>query len=777
MNGGSRIIAIGTSGEGQAEETGEAAASPDQALDLSDWAEQDGEPLANSGGWRAEDWIAAILAVVAVLGWSGFYAWANRSVAAGEVAPTQWASLVAGWTMPVMLVCLIWLIFMRSSTREAVRFGETARLVSAESASLETRLVGVNRELSLAREFIAAQARDLESLGRIASERLSTNADRLQALVSENSSRVETIAQVSETALENMEKLRGQLPVIASSAKDVTNNIANAGRTAHGQIEELVRGFNRLNEFGQASEAQVFALRDHVNKTLTHLGEQCVHLETIANARFAELNARGDDFRTRLDSQEVEALAAIRTRANALAEELDAARSATETAERQALELLGARLVAIRTESDEIEQALIERAATHREDADEAASRAEALAERLSSAQSGIADVARNAQEWQDRVGQTVSGIAGQMADARNMIEATEGRIGSLIEASVRLFELVHASATQAGTLLPEAMTRSDAALSDLEQRASALAAAMKQAGEDGAMLAGRVDASQAGLGDLIGKIDTAQQGMREKADEHLRVLEGLAGALTRLDEQNDVVAGKARTQLGEAIAELEGSARQTLGMIESQGAAGIERISKEIQTRSAQAVGLAIHKAAAEISGQLEQAASHAAGVSREAAIQLRDQLAKVNELVANLESRVTRARERAEEQIDNDFSRRAALITESLNSNAIDIAKALSADVSNTAWEGYLRGDRGIFTRRAVSLIDNGEAKSIQQAFERDDEFRDHVSRYIHDFEAMLRQILSTRDGKALGVTLLSSDMGKLYVALAQAIERLRT
>jgi hypothetical protein len=38
------------------------------------------------------------------------------------------------------------------------------------------------------------------------------------------------------------------------------------------------------------------------------------------------------------------------------------------------------------------------------------------------------------------------------------------------------------------------------------------------------------------------------------------------------------------------------------------------------------------------------------------------------------------------------------------------------------------------------------------------------------------MLRQLLSTRDGHALSVTLLSSDMGKLYVALAQGIERLR-
>jgi len=38
------------------------------------------------------------------------------------------------------------------------------------------------------------------------------------------------------------------------------------------------------------------------------------------------------------------------------------------------------------------------------------------------------------------------------------------------------------------------------------------------------------------------------------------------------------------------------------------------------------------------------------------------------------------------------------------------------------------------------------------------------------------MLRRVLSEREGSALGVTILSSDMGKLYVALAQAIERLR-
>ena len=171
-----------------------------------------------------------------------------------------------------------------------------------------------------------------------------------------------------------------------------------------------------------------------------------------------------------------------------------------------------------------------------------------------------------------------------------------------------------------------------------------------------------------------------------------------------------------------------------------------------------------------------LDEATQRSTATAREAATQLRDPLAKVNELTNNLESRVMRARERAEEQVDNDFSRRVALLTESLNSNAIDIAKALSTDVTDTAWKSYLRGDRGIFTRRAVRLLDNTETRAIAEIYGTDMEFREHVNRYIHDFEAMLRTMLSTRDGNAVAVTLLSSDMGKLYVVLAQAIERLR-
>jgi hypothetical protein len=146
------------------------------------------------------------------------------------------------------------------------------------------------------------------------------------------------------------------------------------------------------------------------------------------------------------------------------------------------------------------------------------------------------------------------------------------------------------------------------------------------------------------------------------------------------------------------------------------------------------------------------------------------------IGEASAAVERRIEEARAEREAGDRDNFARRVSLLVESLNSASIDITKAFAHEVTDSAWAAYLKGDRGVFTRRAVRLLDSGEAREIAALYESDTGFREQVNRYIHDFEAMLRQVLALRDGSPLGVTLLSSDMGKLYVALAQAIERLR-
>ena len=815
------------------------------------------------------------LAILAVAVWSALFVIARlpqlRSGISLEAVPT----LVTEWGVPVLIVGLGWLLALRHSAREGKRFGDIARSLSTESALLEQRLTNVNRELSLAREFIASQSRDLEALGRIAAERLSDNAARLQDLIRDNGSRVESISTVSQAALENMEKLRGQLPVIASSAKDVTNNIGNAGRAAHSQLEDMINGFNRLNEFGTASERQVQTLRSAVETALGEFARQCETLEELADTRFAALAERGETFRTELDKHEVEALAAIRTRASALGEEIERTRTQLDTHEAESLTSLRARLGALRDESGVVSRALrdaegralegwkssladlkaaqaeaseaivevqkktldglaeqvsrieseaarldetlaarsartadesAERLARHEEQERAALERfREVLAEfdsdiarRLESHQSQtdalretarsittelghfetrLSAIAEDSAQGEEVLSSSLSALTERLTAARATLAATDGDVEKLTDGSIRLLELIQASAKQAHEALPEALSITEDRLDRLNQGISALLRQLQQAGRDSEVLAGEISSSGAHLETLIDSLSSGHAKISEQGSAHGEVLSDLRKTLEEVESATRRTAGAASDELRAAIEALNATIAESIAAIETESASRVSAVADNLANESAQAIDKAMRTRVAEVSGQLEQAVAHAAGATREATIQLRDQLAKVDELVGNLENRVAHARNRAEEQVDNDFSRRVALITESLNSNAIDIASALSTDVSDTAWAAYLRGDRGIFTRRAVRLLDAGETKAIQQIYERDDAFREHVSRYIHDFEAILRQILSTRDGNALGVTLLSSDMGKLYVALAQAIERFRS
>lgn len=876
MAGENRIIAFGANQEDDGTgsqpvhtEIGNGTMTPSQ----DEW-QQAFMPVevADNAGMRG--WIAPALAAAAALGWTAFFLWSQWPLL-GSLPLGAVPAVVTTWAVPLLLIGLGWLLAMRHSAREAHRFGDVARTLSRESANLETRLVTVNRELSLAREFVAAQSRDLDALGRIATERLSQNAERLQDLIRDNGGRIDSISSVSIAALDNMEKLRSQLPVIASSAKDVTNNIGNAGRAAHVQLEDMINGFNRLNEFGSASERQVSRLREAVGTTLDDFTARCEQMATLADERFAELAVRGEAFRTDLDRHEVEALAGIRTRAAALESEITETRAQLDRHEEESLTSLRARLVSLREESDVVSRALrdsegraaeawrkaleeledeqrevargiartqdaaigalrgcleaigadaerldgtiaarrehfaseleerqsrqseYERAAAarvelmlgdldvgiserlerHRLQAATLAERSAAITGELERYQARLDSIVASSESVEQRLAGSLNVLTDRLTAARATLTATDGEVEKLTEASVRLLELIQGSARFANSDLPESLAISEDRLNRLQSGLSMLLDALRESNGSSATLAGTIETAGSGLRTLTAELTEAQAGLAESGKAHARLLDELRQSVSAIEIATSDAAGKAQGELRDALAALQASLADTVSAIEMDSAERIGRVAETLGSESAQAIDKAMRQRVAEISGQLDQAVAHASGAAREATIQLREQLGKVDELVGNLENRVAHARERAEEQVDNDFARRVALITESLNSNAIDIATSLSTDVSDTSWASYLRGDRGIFTRRAVALLDANEVKSIQQLFERDEAFREHVSRYIHDFEAILRQILSTRDGNALGVTLLSSDMGKLYVALAQGIERLRS
>jgi hypothetical protein len=109
-------------------------------------------------------------------------------------------------------------------------------------------------------------------------------------------------------------------------------------------------------------------------------------------------------------------------------------------------------------------------------------------------------------------------------------------------------------------------------------------------------------------------------------------------------------------------------------------------------------------------------------------------------------------------------------------MHSAAIDVGKIMADEFDEKAWSAYLKGNRGVFTSRAVRLIGGSEGRAIRAHYESDVEFQRSVNRYVADFESMLRRVLAEREGGIIAVTLMSSDMGKLYAALSQGIDKRR-
>ena len=831
-----------------------------------DWSED--EP------GQARRWVAPALAIFAVLGWTALFLWARQAEIMAGTDPAAWTALVSQWAVPVLLVVALWLVAMRNSTREARRFSQVAYSLSTQSAELEARLAVINRELSLAREFLTSQTRDLDYLGRTATDRLSEHADRLQALIVENGDRVETIATVSANALDNMDKLRNNLPVIANSAKDVSNQIGGAGRQASGHLDDLIEGFQRLNEFGAASERQVASLRKRVDASLEAFAAQADQLADITEQRFSELRENSEIFRGELDSREVDALASIRSRFESLRHEMADTEAASAAERDAAMDELNHRLEKIRRESSEfadevrdgeaaalsawasqieamqkrlseavaavaridqealdsansklqelfseaeavdgriaernrlfaeetgkrqaafreaeeaahasltdhfarLDEAISDRRAQQAEQLSLLAAEGEELGDRIAALSTTFERVSSHGREARVELSEGIEALNAKLAESRDALDGTDMAVSSLTDASVRLLELIQASAKHSREDLPVAMEASETRLANIEHRADEVRNLLDQAKASGEMLTSSMAAAEARSRDAMNGVDEFQARFGETAAAQVDGIERLRASVAALSEESQELSAHAQGELRDAIASLESSARNALTAIEAEQAERIARIAEKVGEQSAEAIDRSLKEHTEQAIASLDDATERSAETGREVMRQLRDQLAKVNELTGNLESRIAHARERATEDVGNDFSRRVALISESLNSNAIDIAKALSTEITDTAWASYLRGDRGIFTRRAVRLLDNAEAREIADLYDSDHDFREHVSRYIHDFEAMLRTMLSTRDGNAVSVTLLSSDMGKLYVVLAQALERLR-
>lgn len=764
MTAQSKIVEINRStGDSELTETFDQANSPDSTLEQDSFENSS----VQENYWSEDDvavrnWskIAVVsLLIGAAIGWTAFFIWANLTEILAVPKPSRVSELIVQWSAPFAAITLLWLLAMRSSAAEARRFADVSLSLRKESQALEERMRVVNGEIALARSFLAENAKELDSVGRLSAQRLTEAAEKLTLALNESDERAKMLQVASNAAISNLEQLRNHLPVVTSAAKDATNQIGIAGNTANTQIHAIIGTLGAMEE----SAANVGSSLKQLDEQIASSESRIVGALSESGAAFISSVERSDAIGTALIASLSSSIAETETRIETMAELLDSRIGSSHQRLEANLTSLGeaiAHLEAVTDAQDSNSKALLERVKN---------SIAECRRELSMFGEDATDKIAKLAFAV-SALGESNGELSGQLASTNNQ---TDALISKAAEMEKGLSEISGNMASQLSGQLDLIIDRFTKVQAHFETVSQQLEASDKDAAiliNSVAMLEQSISAQQRSLDALNAESVEYLSGQQEQVD-------ALSAAISHSRSALEELSGIANEQLVGSLLRVRETAKQAADASRKIVEEELTSVSEKLNENNRVTMETAVEQQVQAVDSAMKEAFQRNLNLAAEVEERITRQLQVVDEMASNLELRVSEAHSLFGGIDDEGFARRMALLTESLNSAAIDVAKILSNEVTDTAWAAYLKGDRGVFTRRAVRLLDSGEVKIIAAHYDDDAEFREHVNRYIHDFESMMRVLLSSRDGNAVGVTLLSSDVGKLYVALAQAIERLRS
>ncbi|WP_235529568.1 hypothetical protein [Sphingomonas sp. Leaf242] len=712
--------------------------------------------------------VFAGIAIFGVLAWLFGMVWFARNALA-TIEPLALVQFVAALCVVPALVGIIWLLAMRTSRAEAYRFGVTAQAMRDEASSLERTVAALSNTIEANRAQLAEQVDTFLLMGNGATEQLAAIGRGMASEIDQAAAHARNLATSTAGAQSSLGVLIATLPRAQADIDDVAKRLERTGLSASEHAAALDAQIVALAERGREADTMASGaaqrLAAHIVRMEATSQTAGAHLESVTEGMSAAVDALLNRTADAVDHSR----RGIAAQGDAMLALVGANQAALDSAARDSAEALAKRIASV---EDAIERVAI-RLDLQRSAGDRIV---DDLHTGLGDVETRIEALHRHGTERTQSLAASISALGGSADAMTEALRAGDDMAQRTIATTETLLVALDAAAREIDETMPEALGRLDShvlasktIVVSARPELLALVTAAESTHDAIEAIAGVIGEQRLVLDhlstDLLNTLNTG----RAKADALGQMVDEAIGRTQHFAEDAAPQLIEALHRVRDTAAVAADKARETLSKVIPEAAAALEAASADAMRR---ATNDTVERQVRAIIDTTDAAVAAAT----QATERLSHQVQAIVDQTAIVETRIEDARAERDEAERDTFARRVSLLIESLNSASIDITKAIAPEISDSAWGAYLKGDRGVFTRRAVRILDASEVRAIATLYDDDDAFRDMVNRYIHDFEAMLRAILTQRDGSPLGVTLLSSDMGKLYVALAQAIERLR-
>ncbi|TPE62699.1 hypothetical protein FJQ54_05820 [Sandaracinobacter neustonicus] len=603
--------------------------------------------------------------------------------------------------------------------RSAEAFASIGETLAAQSRSVE--------------QMVAAARADLDGFGsegtRLVGQRLDVLMSAASQLKGQFADQIALSAQLQQSAAGVIADIETRLAALAEAQRQASEGIASETDARARQFE------SRLADLAERQRVADITQQERMAGGITALENQLV-----------ELGMRQADAAARMQDALSTAIAEVESRLDALKARQSAMGLEMEQEAGRLVEGVELRLGELRVRQQEL-----------------AASMAAEASQSLDQVEGRFVDLGARAAEshaeTSELLGRTLSAIAtlGEALDEKaSAIGGLEQRIAGLTPA----FDSFADS--------------SEARVPDLARGFDSISERGRGMQQQLDALADRIESQVALLRDSAAQFERdhgAVVGLSQSLAGEFETARGVVNEIRDTTEQTAIAAAARMVEnVMQVRASVNATASEVQSLLSSVVAEAEQSLNEFATTRAEAAFGAPIRLQIA----ALEDVSVKAADAAGEASEKLTGRLVELMKVISETEARVDEVDTRMDIRARDTLAARSVRLVESLNTASIDVARLLSVDVGENAWKRYLDGDRTLFARATVRLADKETARKIARHYVHDAEFEAEASRYLDQFEQLIRRILKDPDGESFALVLLSSDIGKLYVMLAEAIGR---